>query len=1500
MKKIVKIPLKIVAGIFISVIIVLIVIFFSMQTQGFNNWALELTLEKVNESWKEKDNTLSVSTLEGNILTGLRLNNGYVKIKNDTALTFDYAVVKYDLWGLLDNEIRIKELTLHSPRLVLNKIQIDSDSLVWNFTNLFSASNELDTSSSPFEWDVAVQKLNIENGFFRIVGEKDTLLEQGLARSRLNEFDFNKLDVSNFELSLTADYFLKSKKLSLENLSFNTNSDFNLRRFKFKADIDIDDTITDLQDLELITDRSTVMIGKMIMNKFNPFNEIVYEEFGNKDIDARINIEKFNFDDLKFFLPELTMLDSVVSLKLDANGKYGDLNVSALEIGLPQSHLKLKGNVKNLQNTSELYSDVEIENMNIKPSDVKLIYIDNAIPDYSNIGNLAGTVKYKGTFEKFFSEFDITTGAGDIDGTADIDLKNETYTANITTNRLDLGKILKDRSIQSNLNASVYAKGRGFEMNKIYADINYSLQNSSVAGYTVSRSGGVIKANKGNFNFDISLASNAGNAGLKGKVNISRANNPVYNVSGKVNRLNLSRITKNKEDISDLNFTFSVNGSGSSMSNLNGKYDFNFGNSNYAGKNIPAGPLKIELKNSGSNNYVNIDSRILEFNAKGNFNLASIGKVIESNLSSITNNISRLSGDSTVIVNSGLPYYSDNLNIDYRLLIRDSAEVNSLMKPFGINFFGDVSGNIANNTDGFSSDTKLNIENFSYSDTTIILNNVKGNIKFINSYQSSNEIPFLPYIMKIGLTGDKIIYSSNRIDSLDLDFNLDKGNGSIDLSAKQDSTSGVLLKGAMNFSGDKIMTVIDTFKAKHNSYEAANSDDWKIAYSPGDKISFEQFSVKSKNITADIKGDYSLNSNSDLTIESKDIRPQDLFEILNTLDSGSNPQVISQSAEGTLNFNLNYKGTFENPVVNLKVISDDLKYNDSLAGKIDAEVGYENSLINADINFDNANNKGKFKIEGEVPYPNPFSEDTLTVAQDFSGSPVKVIITSKDFAIGPFTRLVPFIPELDGILNGEITAGGIVAMPELKGKLDLTDGKIFAKLTGMYYDFIFSASTENSKLNIRPLSIYNVDDKSRHLDITGDIDFKDLKINDINLTTSGNVVLLDGSALQNDFGVEGYVLGGVGSNPIKISGNSDKIDITGQFLIKDASISSLPTKGNGYSTESDNFIYENILPDSMPKDTIIVVNEDIFKSLNPFERGRYISEDSINSESSIFNLDLNVKTEKTIYVSIDFNNLTRDRLFGEINADLNIKTVNDQIYAEGSVDILNDSYYRFYRNFKLRDSRIVFNGPIAEPELDISAVYEGTKVNDQFGTSSSYPVKVALGLKGKIDMPEVSIKLFEDDTEVSGNDASSDAITYLLFGRYKSELSASERKTMASSVGTTLGSLYITSFISQTVREIIPFLVDAEFNYTEGKVKDTDIELTSEFGEATVKVGGKLLNQANNFEFSIDYPLNRFLNLNLPQSLILQISREEISNKGIDNSQIFYTTGLKIAYKFRY
>ena len=490
------------------------------------------------------------------------------------------------------------------------------------------------------------------------------------------------------------------------------------------------------------------------------------------------------------------------------------------------------------------------------------------------------------------------------------------------------------------------------------------------------------------------------------------------------------------------------------------------------------------------------------------------------------------------------------------------------------------------------------------------------------------------------------------------------------------------------------------------------------------------------------------------------------------------------------------------------------------------------------------------------------------------------------------------------ILRAELKKGDIKITLNghyLKGEVSIDEGTAFFALTGMNYRYRLKTSTENSKLLINNLTLSSTDDEARHFDIFGNIDFKDMKINSIDLNTSGDMVFLDESVSYNELGVYGYFRGGSGTPPISIKGNLDKLDITGEFLITDATISSVPLGGSGYENKIDNFTYI-LISDTVEtaKDSIILTQASDYYKINPFARYRYTVDNMETSAKDFLNLDVKVKTQKNMYVSIDFDNLTRDRLYGEISVDIDLKTDKDEYIARGEVNILKDSYYRFYKDFKLRDSKITFDGPIDNPVLDIQAVYEGTKTTEQFGSVTSIPVNVKLTIEGELDEPKINLKLIEDGTEISGDDSQADAITFLLFGKYKSELSTSERTAVASSIGTSIGSLYISSIVSQTVRSVLPFIKDAQFKYSEGSLNDTEVELTSELGDATITIGGKLLKEIRNFEFEIEYPLNDFLNLDLPETLLLQFYREEENNIVFGSSETTTNTGLKILYKIKY
>lgn len=1494
---------------FIILLVVFVYVF--IQTDTFNKYALEYTLDELNSSQEPKQNKINAESIDGNILNGITLNKGNVTVRNDTLLAFNYLEVKYNLWGLLDKRILVEKVHLSDPVISASRIN-SGDSTIWNFENLFGPSEPDTTPSSPFEWDVAVEELKIENGFVRVAGDSSQVPNRWAEkRSLMQMFDFNQTDVSELNLDLSAKYYKDFKTISLRNLSFKTNSEFNLHKLQLDANLNEKDTVTELWNFALKTDRSDINIYHLLAEDFNPFYDFVYEDLADKKIDLSLDIHKFNFDDLTFFLPEVNMLDSVVGVKLEASGKYGDLDAKLIEVRLPNSYINLSGKIVNLQQPDSMWLDVTGKNISINAKDITSIYKDNSLQqtvnDYGHLGIINADLHYKGTFTNFNSEFALNTSAGYADGVFNFNTESEIYSGYVNTRALNIGRIIKDNTLNGGLNMSAKFDGQGFELNKMNTNLVYSITGSRIGKYDVRNSTGTINAVRGNIALNIKHASSMGNAVVSGRVNISNMNNPVYNLKGNVQSLNVAAITGNSEDKSNLNASFNVNGRGASLDNISGVYQLDVGQSQYGEYVIPQTPVNAEINSSNSNGTVKLQTDMVDFNAEGSFKVGELVDAILYNITQVQNQIVQSTGteslmkdslgNSTLNTTNYTPYRGGDLTFNYKLVTKDSVKLGQVLQPFGVYFNGNATGEIKNTAGNFTSVTKLDVKNFTLNDTAIIVKNFKSDLNFNNNYSGGiNGIN-----INLNALGDKLIFGSTSFDSVVTRYNMQGPNADLYVRAGMDTTAKAIIGGNLNFGAGSINADLDSVYVDYGGYLVENSGNWVFSFEQADKVKFQQFDIKSRNAILKLSGEFSLNNESDVRVEGDNIKITDLADIVNKADSS-----YFLSAEGDIEGEFTslvaeYKGTLEAPELNLNIKTNTLKYKDTDMGVISIVGNYKDNVANADVQLNNAEGKGNLKIKGTIPYQNPLNMDTTLPA--LSG-PVDINLKAENFLLDYFSTLFADASTLRGVLNADLSAKGTSEDPALTGNLKITEGGYLVPLTGMYHRFDVAVSTDNFKLVVDNIKLWNEDDESKHIDLYGSLDFKDLKIRDINLEARGDMVVLDNSVEQNDLGVYGYVLAGIGTPPIKVTGSLDSMFVTGQLLIKEATISSIPLEGKGYSIEDDNFVYTDAGNDSLliyNLDSMkLAVTEEEYNLLNPFDRFKYAIQGE-RSSAMFLNLDVNVKTEDNIYASIDFNNLTRDRLFGELKADLDIKTVDGEMQAFGTVDVDGDSYYRFYRDFKLDESQIKFDGNISNPVLDIKGVYESQKSTEQLGGTTTSDVQVVIRVTGEVKKPELKLLLFVDGSEVSGSDAQSDAITYLLFGRFKNELTPTERTAVASSLGASVGSLYASSYLSQQIREVLPFIVDAQFNYTEGSVKDTDVELISELGDARVKFGGKLLKDVKNFEVVVDYPLNKLFNLNLPETLLLEFSREEKKQTlSTNSSSDILTTEVKILYKIKF
>jgi hypothetical protein len=1489
----------------ISVIAVLLIgLYFFIQTETFNKWALNFALDKLNnsDSWLKKENSINIESINGNILKGLRVNNVVITVKKDTLASIKYLDLKYDIWGLLKQKIGIDFMVLNSPEINLVKIKGDSDSLVWNFTNLFTPST--DTTPSQFNWDIYVNSFRIESGKIRILGDIPSKPLWALQWERKNEFDFNKLDISDFQLDMSGEYSKKFKKINLRNLSFSSNTDVTFKKLIFEVNVNVQDTLTEILNLELLTDRSDIKLKRFSVNALNPLDSNAFNNIENKKLSLILNIEKFDFTDLKYFIPSVDMLGSISSLYLDASGIYKNFNVNNLIINLPNSNINLNGNVKNLDNMDSLYFDLTSSNK-INPADIKTIYNSKSIPDFRNLGIVLADFDYKGRYYDFYSNFNIRSSGGNIRGQGHLNINDKFYSGNVITNNLDLALMLNDKKLKSNINLDARFEGTGFSLNTMSTGVKYQLGSSSAAGYNIASSSGTVNINRNNINLNIKANSSAGNVVVSGRLNISDMKNPVYSIRGTMNNVDVSRLSRNNKDKSNLNAEFDINGSGSNMDNLAGRFDFNIGNSFYSQYEIPKTNLIAKLRIAGDSSSLQLTNKAMEVRADGTFSLFSLIDVILYNISMVSNIAEKKLNPDTSINYTNLSRYNHtgNLNFNYEFVTKDSAELRKLSAPFGIIFNGELSGSLSNSSDRFNSKSVIYIKNFRYQDTSIVLNNLKSDISLTNDYvNQNNSDPLSSFKINMDVNADKIRFSSYKLDSIKAELSLSKAIANLKVRGKMDSVKYLRLISEIDMRGNDIVMNVDSLYAKYNTYDVINNNRWTIIYIPQSEVQINQLGLKSGKMILNVDGVYSFTGSSDININGENLNIGEIYAMIQPFDTTETGEKTIFPVQGEFqNFSVNLTGTPDKVNINLDVKSNLLKYDTMSIGTVAANLKYKDRILSPDIMITNNGNKGNLKITGNIPFENIFiqKDTTAAVADKLSD----VHLAADNFQIQYFSKFIPGIGDLRGVLNGTLDATGTLYNPELKGNLTMVQGKYFLDFTGMYYDYKFRISTEKSNLVVDYFSLYNPNDDTKHIDLFGNINFKGYNLNGINLTTSGDMVILDKNSKENQLGLKGYLLGGIGNPPVTISGNMKKLNVKGQFLVKEASIMSLPNSGKGYQIDDKNMVYLSANDSVLTSDTNrrrVSLNE--YKSLNPFIRNRYFLVDTSKNFSimNILAIDVTVKTVKNLYVSIDFKNLTRDRLYGDVSADLRIRSDSGRLRARGEVDIVGNSYYRFYRYFKVKNSKITFRGPINKPELDIRAVYENTKSTNQFGTITNSPIQVVLTVTGEPSNPETTLRLYENGTEMLGNDATSDAITFLLFGKYKNELSASESQSVASGIGSTVGSLYVTSFFGQVVRDILPFIKDAELNYSEGGIQNTSVNASTDILDANVTIGSRVIANSAYLEFNVEYPVNALVHLDLPEKVLLHIAREQLSRNVISNTNVYYSTGMKIIYKIKF
>jgi hypothetical protein len=245
--------------------------------------------------------------------------------------------------------------------------------------------------------------------------------------------------------------------------------------------------------------------------------------------------------------------------------------------------------------------------------------------------------------------------------------------------------------------------------------------------------------------------------------------------------------------------------------------------------------------------------------------------------------------------------------------------------------------------------------------------------------------------------------------------------------------------------------------------------------------------------------------------------------------------------------------------------------------------------------------------------------------------------------------------------------------------------------------------------------------------------------------------------------------------------------------------------------------------------------------------------------------------------------MTNEELFADLRGRLAFEKNGPEARVNGQVEVTNRSYYNYFKKFEAT-GKLLFTGNALNPELDIVGRHESVHQIAVAVPDSLEKVLVKLEIKGTRNEPKLSFAIQKEkngkyESWDQGNEESN-AIAFLLSGRFRDELTGKEQTGLITNnlLGVTSGVL------SAPLREYLRKVsgVSLDVLYYGGPTESADVRLSGEIGEAVLRFGGRVLNNINNTNFSVELPMSSIVGIETWRNLIFTVERRV---EGIENLQ---------------
>ena len=321
----------------------------------------------------------------------------------------------------------------------------------------------------------------------------------------------------------------------------------------------------------------------------------------------------------------------------DANLSINNLLLNLINLKYHKSKISLHSHLQNISDSIDYNISINFNKSTIYKNDIYPILLNftkSKLPTFNKL--LVDKFKINLNKDSISTNLNLRSDIGNIAGAAKFDFNLFSYNGNLRSEKLNIGAIINNKSINSSLNSNIIFQGNGSNINNLNFDLVTKIHNSKIASFDFNKL--IFKArsnSSGKIKIDSLLIiinpvkkgyeNNQSRLFLTGSLDYTNAGSPQYYIESKFHRINTAKLFNNNNLPDLINGGFQLRGLGFEPDSIIADLKINLSKMQILGNTIYPKKLTCSIARDNKNNKeIRINSNFFNADIKGNFNYLSL------------------------------------------------------------------------------------------------------------------------------------------------------------------------------------------------------------------------------------------------------------------------------------------------------------------------------------------------------------------------------------------------------------------------------------------------------------------------------------------------------------------------------------------------------------------------------------------------------------------------------------------------------------------------------------------------------------------------------------------------------------------------------------------------------------------------------------------------------------------------------------------------------------